>query len=1232
MSRMRDAGPFRPLQPFGQAERGLFFGRDRETAELLEDLSAPGSVLIAGEAGVGKTSMVHTLVAALEARGMVAAVIDGAAPTAPARLLQAGAAGAVLIVDELGAALDEKGFGALVRVVKTATADIQALRLLFVIDDHDMWRLDERFVPALGLPPVRIRLRRFDEARAAEIIERTVLAGGAYFESGLSAQIAADLARRGPVSPAELQLVAATAVAQRISTAKAYRAAGGAEVLSWQFLERACRDAGGAPAARALAEIAATPPRGVVSLDAIAGAAGVDPAEASRIVEALQGAPLIRAVGGDGYTLVHEWVRPLVRDFTGEARGRRIAARLALAPRLHGGRLLSLGAAREVRRYAGTLDADEERLVRRSLRAGAAAVAAVLAVPLIAGAMLYSRYAHRVYFDARGGAPGASVMMRLGQRHMALGGMPHHPRFGAVIGDSGFARAAFAGALPEAGLLADEPWRKLLSALRPLPRAEVALLLDGDVAPLAKAFEDAALRRAVVDALGAAGRGVAEEIAILRRALADPTDDVRRRAVLAAAALERRAPGRAAELLAQAVRDGSSAIRALATQEIARLPDGQSAPLLGTVLAQTADPGVRRVALDALGEQAARTPAAAAELGGAWLGAARAEVAPLAGRLLDGGGAPADAVERALTQIALDARAPEEARLEALRLLRRRPTPPAELSTITGSPRLTAAVLPLGARLKPDETAAKLPDAMRGAAPLRAGAAAAIGLLPRTADTPKQLHALGLDGAVEVRVEATRALPVLGREALPLLVKAAKSGGTDVERAAVETIGQSAARLGAGPSVDALAAVARQGRPTTRRAAIDALGRVAEGKPGAAIAALAALLRDKAPEVRLAVAGVLGELSSRRGDGGKEALAALRTLARDPDAAVRRRAAEALGQARGPLAPIAARSLTSFSGDADATVRAATAMALGELGAAARGTPALPSLVADRDPAVRGAARRAAQALGPGAGDLDKILLAGLAGASPVDRAEMVATAGIVGAPLTVRSGLADADTSVRRAAAEHAGGLGLAAAPALATALADADAGVRLAAVRGLVTARAAAALSDAARSPDREVRVAALEVLGAVGGDAARAALEAALDDGSERVRLAAARGLAPSGAAKPMSGAADLLLRALRDPARDVRDAAVAALSAAWAERPARELVPSLRDETDAELRFAAAAALARQAETPRGAEAQRVLDEAVQGGGPMARLAARIARAFVGRAAELPAFLQHLRGGG
>src|SRR5262249_38819958 len=156
---------------------------------------------------------------------------------------------------------------------------------------------------------------------------------------------------------------------------------------------------------------------------------------------------------------------------------------------------------------------------------------------------------------------------------------------------------------------------------------------------------------------------------------------------------------------------------------------------------------------------------------------------------------------------------------------------------------------------------------------------------------PKQLKVLQYDASAEVHAEAVRALPVLGREALPLLGKEARTGGPEIERAAIETLTVHATKLGIGQGAQTLEAAGAGTRPTTRRAAIEALGHLAENRSSQVVGVLGRLGRDPAADVRAEAAAALGIVIEH---GVKDAIFPLKAAARDTDPNVRRRAAGAL--------------------------------------------------------------------------------------------------------------------------------------------------------------------------------------------------------------------------------------------------------------------------------------------------------------------------------------------------
>ncbi len=1214
-------GPFRPFRSFAESERSLFFGRDPELAALGELFADDRpTVLMTGESGIGKTSFLRAAVIPFfSGRGVSCLYMAGE------RLIDdvpvPSPSGGLLVLDDLGIALADIGRVELLVNVLRRVAQQRSIKVIFAIDDQRLHRLDpfEKMVGPLGPVGARLRLEGFDEARTGDIIERTVLGGGAYFESGLSRIIAEDLCGRGLVSPTAIQVVAGTAVAQQLTTARAYAKAGGADALVFAYLQSAIAEAGGLAAARVLGELGARDASR--SLDELAFVAGRDVAEVQRVIGSFEAAGLVAAVDG-AYRLASEWVRAPALAVTGPVRGAQVSSRLELRRALAGSGLVGPSAIRRVRRDAGGLRPDEAQVVSRSVRLSAVVALGAfgLGVALIGGSYLRAARSH--YFDDDGRGPGAPVVVRLGKLDAAITRLPHAPRFHSVVTDTGFAQASLRGPLPE-GALGGDWTEELAPALRPLPRAMLGLLSTGDGSRLGEVFEDPASRAAVLDVLAAAGTGTPPEVAFVKRGLEDEAEAVRRHAVQAAVALEWRRPGVVGALLAHAWKDPSGAVRALVASEVARLPDAQAVPLFVDALAE--DPVTRKVALDAIGARIDRTPAAAAALGRALGGPAGKEAGALVQHSIAAGGPGADALSAVLARVALDTTAPEDARLEAMRLLRQSPKPPEGLEAVAGSQRLAAAALPLLARKSPEQALAKLGEAMKGPPMLRAGAAAAIGVLPRTADTPKLLKQLSYDSSVDVRAEASRAQIALGREALPLLVRDAKQGGPDVERAAVETLGAFAGKLGWQSAVSALEQAAKGPRPATRKVAIEQLGRLASDKPGPVAAALARLAREKNPQIRADAASGLGDVLER---GAKEAVVALRSQGKDPDPQTRRKAAEALGRAKAPLQPLAAKALASLVDDAEPAVRAEVASSLGALGAGAQAEGgALVALLGDKDSSVRAAARRAAQVLGPTAsraGAFDKVLLASLPQSAVADRMEIAVTAGRTGSLATVRAALADADAGVRRAAAENAAGKELL--PALVGALGDRDAAVRVAAVRGLVGAKAVSQLARAARSTELEVRIAALEALGEVGGPDARKVLEDGLGEAQERVRIAAAHGLGKAG-----PDAAPALERALRDPVRGVREAAARGLGSAWQARPLDELARTMQVEDDADARWAGALAMARRGGGTDAAAVSSKLDALVKTGKPAARLAARVTRSYLGHAEEMAELVRVLRDG-
>src|SRR5436305_14884884 len=73
-------GPFRGLVPYDERSAALFFGRSRETASLVAQVTRDGARVTAltGEAGVGKTSVLRAgLIPALARQGVLGLYLGG---------------------------------------------------------------------------------------------------------------------------------------------------------------------------------------------------------------------------------------------------------------------------------------------------------------------------------------------------------------------------------------------------------------------------------------------------------------------------------------------------------------------------------------------------------------------------------------------------------------------------------------------------------------------------------------------------------------------------------------------------------------------------------------------------------------------------------------------------------------------------------------------------------------------------------------------------------------------------------------------------------------------------------------------------------------------------------------------------------------------------------------------------------------------------------------------------
>ncbi|GHF27132.1 hypothetical protein GCM10018772_61090 [Streptomyces fumanus] len=268
----------------------------------------------------------------------------------------------------------------------------------------------------------------------------------------------------------------------------------------------------------------------------------------------------------------------------------------------------------------------------------------------------------------------------------------------------------------------------------------------------------------------------------------------------------------------------------------------------------------------------------------------------------------------------------------------------------------------------------------------------------------------------------------------------------------------------------------------------------------------------------------------------------------------------ALAEAEPDLAAVA-----PYLSDAEPAVRRTAVTVLTETAPAGTG-PALAASLSDPDAGVRAAAA-----------------------ASLRELAETLTPEPALGEPL--RKALAQPDAVVRATALDLLRALRLGDSAVYTEALTDPDTTVRIEAVRALVSLDEAGPVARAADDTSREVRVTAAKALGSLGAAAplpggAAGALDRLTGDPDALVRAAAFEALAGAGCPPP---AAERAVRALSDPAWQVRAGAATALSAAAPGTAVPALAKALADP-NADVRKAAVLALTRHT---AGTEARAAL---------------------------------------
>lgn len=1219
--------PLRGLDPFGEAERDVWHGREAERDEIAKLVTADGfrAGLVYGEPGVGKTSLVRAgLIPYLRDHGIVALACEdlsspaqsfasglssfgiqpnaGEAPVAFAtRAVSNAVAGQqfVFVVDDIDLmCADDKAVGELsdlfARVVSRSGG---RARFLFVCASERQHLLGalERRTGSLFPPSARYELTRIPVASANNIFDRMLSLSGVAADPPLAHAVVEGISRGQPLLAADLQISAMAMRDLKLTSLSALQKAGGPTELESLWLHDACRATGNERSAlRLCAELAAAGhvPR---TAESVVKRINLDMAYAQSALGVLESrGVIIRAdPAAQSWILRHEVLTQRVRELTAPARAAARRGFDLLGSKTQNKERLNLRELRALRNEGiAAVTPEEQDVLDRSKRYYMMIAGAIAAAPLVILIIIWFSMRGRVYFDLEPQAGGDRIVVRGGRA--GLSGFHWLPGgFGDEVADTGLTRP----------MVAAEMWKKIeghdLGAgkgdwddlVPALMAPQLAGLVDYATTGNEKTLEG--LRAAAKDpedlaelltALRPIARGTPTEVALVEAALKTPSPAVQRAAVAAAGAAAQRADVYS-DTLAQTLISSDAELRRIAFASVRSLGERGRA-LFTKALDANPDSAARRELLVEVSTTSVEsTPSAASAVSVLSDPDASPALRERAKTQIKGAlASQPEATAAELVKLVAQDRAPADARIYAIGVLRDlAPLPKlpdlveaARTAFASRSAGVRAAALPLYAKADPARAGGDLATMLEDKKldrQLRVAAALAWGEVAPSAPgaAANALDRMLKDEDDEVRAAAAEASGKAGRAYQDRLVKMAKSENYVVRIGAAQGLAASAESGGSvGVAVGGISQLWREkGRP--RREAARVYAHLAKKKPAAVIEYLSAAARTP-EDPALHPIGVEG-LCNAALAGSAEARRLLARSTDDPSVDVRRLVMSCVADGPEPAkngVVIAGR----LSGDPSSEIRADAARVLAQ--SAAKGNKgvgeALVKMLDDPDREVRLIAVRA---LGTLAADAPKSAQATMAKmferGDEAEKLALVRAAKQIGAAELIGIAVADSSPLVRVEAVDAALASGLRAAATLSAALADPDPQVRKAALERLAAQKdkLEAAVLDrtlalAVRDPNPELSQLALTTIARVAAkDAVVARLHRSLGSRAERERAQAAAA-AIGLVDRDAALAIQLLEPLLDDPSHDVRVAMLPALGAAYAKTNTPEkLADILRD---------------------------------------------------------------------